>query len=436
MKIQSTIPFLALPFAFSSVVLNAQEQKAIEPEAPIRAHRIAPQKPPALLAKQGKNKASPPLKVESLDVQTVVTGNTAETTMTMTFRNDTDRILEGELVFPLGQGMTISGYALEVNGKMREGVIVPKDLARKVYEDTIRQQIDPGLVEWTKGNNFRTRIYPVPAKGTKKVSISYVETLTSKGDKLNFQLPLAFKEKIADFSLDVKVIKPNGDQKIVVAENAGLNLKVNDEKHWSLKAKEKDFTANKSLQLELPHENVAKQLVFKSPNDEIFFYALDEVKNQQKIIARKSPSSVHLIWDASNSGAKRSHDKELALLSQFLKKSKTKKVTLQILRNTLEDAQKFNLDKGSDKLIAALKAVRYDGATRLDKAKLTGIESDAIVFVSAGVLLFFKARPDGVVGAVAVVVPVAAARWFTFDESEVGGTRASCECGGGTEREE
>jgi len=37
--------------------------------------------------------------------------------------------------------------------------------------------IDPGLVQWTAGNNFQTRIFPIPANGSRTVRVQYVSEL-------------------------------------------------------------------------------------------------------------------------------------------------------------------------------------------------------------------------------------------------------------------
>src|SRR5215203_3363716 len=99
-------------------------------------------------------------------------------------------VLEGEFDFPLLDGQSIWKYALEVNDTLREGVIVEKAKARVAYENTVRRNIDPGLVEKTKGNNFRTRIYPIPAKGFKRVIIGIEEVLSYRGYGYLYKLPL------------------------------------------------------------------------------------------------------------------------------------------------------------------------------------------------------------------------------------------------------
>lgn len=50
--------------------------------------------------------------------------------MEMIFKNDGDQEEEGELEFPLADGATICGYAVDINGAMVEGTIVEKETAR------------------------------------------------------------------------------------------------------------------------------------------------------------------------------------------------------------------------------------------------------------------------------------------------------------------
>ena len=61
---------------------------------------------------------------------------------------------------------------------MREAVPVDKARGQAVFEDITRGQVDPGLLQVTQGNNFKLRVYPIPAQGTRQVLIRYAETLT------------------------------------------------------------------------------------------------------------------------------------------------------------------------------------------------------------------------------------------------------------------
>src|ERR1700741_2254734 len=130
------------------------------------------------------------IRISSMSVDVQVAANIAITTFDIVFYNPNDRILEGELEFPLADGQHIIRYALDIEGKLREGVVVEKAKARVAFENTIRRKIDPGLVEKTKGNNFRTRVYPLPAKGYKRVVIALEQVLEQNDKALVYQLPL------------------------------------------------------------------------------------------------------------------------------------------------------------------------------------------------------------------------------------------------------
>ncbi len=54
----------------------------------------------------------------------------------------------------------MAGYALDIGGRMVDGVGVTKEKARVVLETEMRRRVDPGLVEHVRGNVFRTRIFP------------------------------------------------------------------------------------------------------------------------------------------------------------------------------------------------------------------------------------------------------------------------------------
>src|ERR1700761_888762 len=85
--------------------------------------------------------------LQKLAVDVVIEGAIATTTWTMTFKNSTDKTLEGELNFPLPQDVPVSKYALDINGVLREAVPVEKEKATEVFENTERRRIDPGILE-------------------------------------------------------------------------------------------------------------------------------------------------------------------------------------------------------------------------------------------------------------------------------------------------
>ena len=45
--------------------------------------------------------------------------------------------MEGDLYFPLPEGATVSGYALDIEGRMIDGVAVEKHKGRQVFENIV-----------------------------------------------------------------------------------------------------------------------------------------------------------------------------------------------------------------------------------------------------------------------------------------------------------
>src|ERR1700744_4414320 len=64
------------------------------------------------------------VQLQQLKIDVAVYGNISRTTWQMTFYNSTSRILEGNLTFPLKDGISVSRYALDMNGHMRDAVPV------------------------------------------------------------------------------------------------------------------------------------------------------------------------------------------------------------------------------------------------------------------------------------------------------------------------
>ena len=108
-----------------------------------------------------KNNDSLKVKMSQMLVNVKVVGNIAYTTAEMHFFNSGSRQMEAELLFPLPEGVSVSRYAIDINGKMREAVPVNKNKGKQVFEAIENRRVDPGLLEKVDGNNFKTRIYPL-----------------------------------------------------------------------------------------------------------------------------------------------------------------------------------------------------------------------------------------------------------------------------------
>ena len=273
--------------------------------------------PPALMVKQ--NGVSTPLGLAALRTEVRIFGSVAETTMTMTFTNPTPRPMEGDLYFPLPEGATISGYALDINGVMVDGVAVEKHEARQVYEAVVRQGIDPGLVQWTAGNNFQTRVFPIPANGTRTVRVDYVTELVGGRDAPAYRLPLRFRDKIGQFSLRVEVVKSATPPQVTKGELTNFAFeKWNDS--YVAETKQQNWTPVDDLVIALPKTDGPQVLVERADDGQTYF-AIQDYPAQPKLEQTASaPKRVVVFWDASGSRTG-DHKREIAVLRGYLERS-------------------------------------------------------------------------------------------------------------------
>ncbi len=101
------------------------------------------------------------LRLADLDIRVEIAGAVAETTITARFANPGNDTLEGEFSLALPDGAVVSGYALDVNGAMIDGVLVEPRKATTVFEQRVRRGIDPGIAAVSRANVFSTRVYPI-----------------------------------------------------------------------------------------------------------------------------------------------------------------------------------------------------------------------------------------------------------------------------------
>lgn len=345
---------------------------------------------PAVLVKN-KSGVSSPIQLEELKVNVQVIGNISTTTLEMLFYNDSNRVLEGELYFPLNEGQSVSRFALDINGKLREGVIVEKNKGQAVFESVIRQKVDPGLLEWTAGNNFKARIYPIPSKGHKRMIVAYEEELTASNEAFIYQLPLNFKERIKQFDLKVEVV--NQQIKPIVNKHENINFKF---KKWNenyvAETTKQNFLSNGNLGIALPipskHRQIYTEKIAGTENS-YYYYAI--LPAQQKSALKTQRNSIDLIWDASGSSSGRDLEKELKLLEQYFQQNSSLKVQLYVLRNALEKEKTYSIANGDwNALKSTLSSIPADGASAYRGIDYSQFKSEAIFLFGDGISNFGK----------------------------------------------
>jgi TonB-dependent SusC/RagA subfamily outer membrane receptor len=321
--------------------------------------------------------------LQALKIEVKVCGTVARTTWQMTFKNTTSRILEGTLNFPLKDGLSVSRYALDINGKMREAVPVDRGKGTEVFEAIERRRVDPGLLEKVDGNTFRTRIYPINPGSSRTVLTGYEEELTLNTDAaLRYYLPLNLKDTVADFSLDITVIQSALQPVFDSSLNENLQFgSSSNQYHASLQ--KNNYVPGHSLAFSIPKPRDAAEVMLQEYENK-YCYLINTMlqKSERK---KPLPGTVCLLWDASLSGTSRNTKKELELLDAYFKKINNAAINCTVFSNTIKSSGTFAVQNGNwDALKKMLQAVQYDGATNLGCLNLKSIAADEFILVSDG----------------------------------------------------
>jgi len=321
--------------------------------------------------------------LQALKIEVKVCGTVARTTWQMTFRNITSRILEGSLDFPLKNGLSISRYALDINGKMREAVPVDRSKGTEVFETIQRRRVDPGLLEKVDGNTFRTRIYPINPNSTRTVLIGYEEELTlTANNALKYYLPLNLKDTVADFNLDLSVIQSATQPVFDSSLNENLQF-TSSNKQYNAALHTTNYVPGYSIAFNIPKPSDAAEVMLQEFENSYYFLINTGLEKKER--AKPLPTAISLLWDASLSGTARNTTKEINLLDAYFKKVNNATINFIVFSNTIKNTKTFNLQNGDwGELKKTIAAIQYDGATNLGNLNLKNIKTDEFILVSDG----------------------------------------------------
>ena len=161
----------------------------------------------SLLAKvDGRNT---PLTLGYHKVTVDIRDGIARTVIEESFVNHTRSRLEGTFYFPLPQDASISGFGMWIGGELVEADVVEKQRAREIYETILRERRDPGLLEWTGGNLFKARVFPIEGRSEKRIKITYTQVLPVRHGKLRYsyglQSEMLRQNPLRELSINVRV---------------------------------------------------------------------------------------------------------------------------------------------------------------------------------------------------------------------------------------
>jgi len=121
---------------------------------------------------------------QSSDVRVELADRVLRYEITETFVNHGSRVGEADFMFPLPKGAAFQDLKLSINGEMVAGETMNASQARQIYEEIVRRQRDPALLEWMGYGLLRARIFPIAPGEQKRVVVRFQTVAQREGDAL------------------------------------------------------------------------------------------------------------------------------------------------------------------------------------------------------------------------------------------------------------
>lgn len=163
-----------------STLLTAQSPHAT---APWSHQWVVPSR--AVMAPYG----APPVRVESATAHIRISDRAATTTLEFELRNPIGRVQEAVLLLPVPDGAAVSSFTFDGPASEPTARILPREEARRLYNQITSRLKDPALLEFSGYCCLRSSVFPVPANGRQRIRLTYDHVLEVDGNRVDYLLP-------------------------------------------------------------------------------------------------------------------------------------------------------------------------------------------------------------------------------------------------------
>ncbi|MGD2155261.1 MAG: VIT domain-containing protein [Anaerolineales bacterium] len=232
----------------------------------------------------------------------------AVTQVDQVFYNPNDWVVEGEYIFPIPAGASVSAFQLWIDGEPVEGEIMDAEEARGTYEEIVREMQDPALLEYADQGALRARIFPIPPGGERRIELEYSEVLSSEKALVHYIYPLNTEkfstEPLEQVSINVD-LRSDVPIRAVYSSSHSVAIDRHNEYHLSIGYEESQVTPDTDFNIfySLGEEQAFHILSYREPRGEVdpdgFFLLL--LAPRPDAVEENIPKDVILVLDRSGS---------------------------------------------------------------------------------------------------------------------------------------
>jgi Ca-activated chloride channel homolog len=296
-------------------------------------------------------------KIKELDVNARLVDQVAQVQVSQTFVNTGSLPMEVAFVFPLPYDGAVEQMTLMIDGKEYPAKLLDAGAARRMYEEIVRKNRDPALLEWMGTGLFKTSVFPVPPGASRTVSLRYSQLCRKQEGLTDFLFPLSTAKYTSDAveKVDIHVTIESQDEiKNVYSPSHALEIKRPDERHATVTYSSKNEVPSSDFRLfyDVGNGKVAARLLSYRPEKEKEGFFLLLASPEIKADAEK-PLGKTVIFVIDRSG------------SMAGKKIEQVQAALKYVLNNLREGDLFNVIAYDDRVESFRPEVqRFDENTR------------------------------------------------------------------------
>lgn len=261
------------------------------------------------------------ISIKSHIVDVEITDQVATTTVDEVFINEAPFEIEGTYIFPLSEGVSVSEFAMFVDGERLTAELLDSDKAREIYEGIVRRRQDPALLEYVGGGMFRARVYPIPARGEKRIQLQYSEILRADAGMVKYQYPLNTEKfsyrNLQEVSVDVRLHSAH-PLKAIYSPSHPVAVERDGEHDATIRYAENDVKPDRDFLLyyTFSDEDFGVNLLTHRVGDEDGFYLLMLAPKTEVEESEVSRKNIVFVFDTSGSMR---HDRKIEQAQSALK---------------------------------------------------------------------------------------------------------------------
>ncbi len=173
------------------LVLLAATEIAVAQTAAGFSHRdglnyVAPQ---AWSSSRAAARDAARVEVVAVDVHVDIVEQVATTRLLVTLRNPGSRPEEAVLLIPVPAGAAIRGFDFHGASAEPTARLIGADEARATFREIVSKLKDPALLEFIDCSLISSSVFPVPANGEQRVSVTYETLCPRDGRRVEYVLP-------------------------------------------------------------------------------------------------------------------------------------------------------------------------------------------------------------------------------------------------------